>query len=118
MRGEHVLGTHSGRRPGPGDDERIGREPGTPYKGGDAWVASGKLVSNTTSSANAMRYAGGFEDNPTGTSGTSIFDPTLCELTYRWYTSTGGQVIDPFAGGSVRGIVARMLGRRYWGCDL
>jgi hypothetical protein len=50
--------------------------------------------------------------------GTSLFDPTLCECAYRWFCPEGGQVIDPFAGGSVRGIVAGMLGRRYWGCDL
>jgi len=49
---------------------------------------------------------------------TSIFDPTLCECIYRWFTSPNAQIIDPFAGGSVRGIVAGMLGRRYWGCDL
>jgi DNA modification methylase len=50
--------------------------------------------------------------------GTSIFDPTLCECIYRWFSAEGGQVVDPFAGGSVRGIVAAMTGRRYWGCDL
>ena len=49
---------------------------------------------------------------------TSIFDPTLCECIYRWFSAPGAQVVDPFAGGSVRGIVAGMLGRRYWGCDL
>ena len=50
--------------------------------------------------------------------GTSIFDPTMCELAVRWFSPEGGQVVDPFAGGSVRGIVAGCLGRRYWGCDL
>ena len=48
----------------------------------------------------------------------SIFDPVLCELMYSWFTCPGAQVIDPFAGGSVRGIVAAILGRAYWGCDL
>lgn len=48
----------------------------------------------------------------------SVFDPFLCELMYRWFCPDGGQVVDPFAGGSVRGIVAAVLGRRYWGCDL
>ena len=51
-------------------------------------------------------------------SGTSIFDPVLCELVYRWWSPKGGQVLDPFAGGSVRGIVAAALGRRYTGIDL
>lgn len=52
------------------------------------------------------------------TNGTSVFDPVICELAYRWFCPPGGQVVDPFAGGSVRGIVAGALGRNYWGCDL
>lgn len=50
--------------------------------------------------------------------GTSIFDPVLCELAYRWFSPSGGTIIDPFAGGSVRGIVASKLGRRYVGHEL
>jgi ParB-like chromosome segregation protein Spo0J len=50
--------------------------------------------------------------------GTSIFDPVLCELAYRWFCPPGGRVLDPFAGGSVRGIVAAALGRSYFGVDL
>ena len=49
---------------------------------------------------------------------TSIFDPVLAEMLVRWYAPAAGQVIDPFAGGSVRGIVSGALGRPYWGCDL
>lgn len=51
-------------------------------------------------------------------SGSSIFDPVLCELIYRWFSPPGGEVLDPFAGGSVRGIVAAILGRHYTGIDL
>jgi hypothetical protein len=51
-------------------------------------------------------------------SGTSIFDPVLCEIAYRWFSPPEGVVLDPFAGGSVRGIVAAKLGRRYVGIDL
>jgi len=51
-------------------------------------------------------------------SGTSIFDPVLCEIAYRWFCPVDGLVLDPFAGGSVRGIVASKLGRRYLGVDL
>lgn len=54
----------------------------------------------------------------TGQSGTSIFDPVLCELAYRWFCPPGGLILDPFAGGSVRGIVASKLGRSYLGIDL
>ena len=50
--------------------------------------------------------------------GTSIFDPVLCEVVYNWFGIKGGTVFDPFAGGSVRGIVAEMLGQRYIGIDL
>lgn len=49
---------------------------------------------------------------------TSVFDPVLCEIAYRWFCPPGGAVIDPFAGGSVRGVVASVLGRRYTGIDL
>jgi len=51
-------------------------------------------------------------------SGTSIFDPVLCELAYTWFCPPGGTVLDPFAGGSVRGIVAGVLGRSYTGVEL
>lgn len=51
-------------------------------------------------------------------SATSIFDPVLCELAYRWFCPQGGTIIDPFAGGSVRGVVAALTGRKYTGCDL
>lgn len=50
--------------------------------------------------------------------GTSIFDPVLCETQYLWFTAAGDHIIDPFAGGSVRGIVAVEMGRRYTGVDL
>lgn len=53
-----------------------------------------------------------------GTSGTSMFDPVLAELLVRWFAPPGGLILDPFAGGSVRGIVAAKLGRRYLGIDL
>ncbi len=51
-------------------------------------------------------------------SGTSIFDPVLCETLYKWFCPEGGLILDPFAGGSVRGIVASKLGFSYVGNDL
>ncbi len=50
--------------------------------------------------------------------GVSIFDPVVCELAYRWHTLPGDRILDPFAGGSVRGIVASTLARWYVGIDL
>lgn len=53
-----------------------------------------------------------------GGEGTSVFDPVVCELAYRWWAGPGSRVLDPFAGGSVRGIVASMLGLDYTGIEL
>lgn len=52
-------------------------------------------------------------------SGTSIFDPVLCEVMYRWFAGQpSARILDPFAGGSVRGVVAAAMGHRYVGFDL
>lgn len=50
--------------------------------------------------------------------GGSIFDPVVCEICYKWFCPDGGLILDPFAGGSVRGIVAGILGYDYVGVDL
>ena len=48
----------------------------------------------------------------------SEFDPYLAELMYRWFSREGDLILDPFAGGCVRGVVAAVLGRDYTGIDL
>lgn len=50
--------------------------------------------------------------------GTSVFDPVLCEILYRWFSAPGDRILDPFAGGSVRGMIAAYLNRLYTGIDL
>lgn len=50
--------------------------------------------------------------------GTSVFDPLIVETMVRWYCPPGGYIADPFAGGSVRGIVSAALGRHYIGRDI
>ena len=50
--------------------------------------------------------------------GTSIFDPVLCEALINWFCPVNGKVLDPFAGGSVRGLISVMLGNEYTGIDL
>ena len=50
--------------------------------------------------------------------GTSVFDPSLTELMYKWFCPEGGNILDPFAGGSVRGVVANYLGYKYTGLEL
>jgi len=49
---------------------------------------------------------------------TSIFDPALCEVLYNWFCTKGGSILDPFSGGSVRGIVANYLSFNYTGIDI
>lgn len=58
------------------------------------------------------------EGSTVAATGTSIFDPVLCELAYLWFSPASGVVLDCFAGGSVRGIVASKLGRQYVGVEL
>lgn len=83
-----------------------------------AWVSLG--IQSEVGRASGMTYGSGLGiELPDGEeSRTSIFDPMLCETVYRWMCPVGGQIVDPFSGGSVRGIVAGCLGMKYWGCDL
>lgn len=69
-----------------------------------------KLIGDTPKFVNGVRQE---RDNFT-----SIFDPVLCEISYRWFNIKEGKVFDCFAGGSVRGIVAEKLGYKYLGIDL
>lgn len=49
---------------------------------------------------------------------TSVFDPVLCEIMYKWFSDENDTIFDAFAGGSVRGIVASKTNRNYYGVDL
>jgi DNA modification methylase len=59
-----------------------------------------------------------YEGPDTYQSGSSIFDPVLCEIAYRWFCRSGGHILDPFAGESTKGIVATYLGFQYTGIEL
>lgn len=85
-----------------------------------AWIASG-LHSEETREVlykGLERLAKKTNDNVGAWAGTSIFDPVLCEIAYAWYSKAGDHILDPFAGGSVRGIVAAKMKREYTGIDL
>lgn len=73
------------------------------------------LSNNTLNRFSEMNGGGTKHMSDTGT---SIFDPALCETIYAWFTKQDDMIIDPFAGGSVRGIVAVEMGRHYCGVDL
>ena len=96
------------KREGEYEDTSISRRVAPGGGGGGAWLGGPR-----TRSSEAFGHT-----TPNRANGTSVFDPVLCELVSRWFCPAGGQVVDPFAGGSVRGIVASLLGLRYWGCDL
>jgi len=83
---------------------KTGKSKATAAPGGSNMVSGYK---------NGQRETGLVAEN-----GTSIFDPVLCEIAYRWFSPVGGLILDPFAGGSVRGIVASKLGRQYIGHEL
>lgn len=85
-----------------------------------AWLATGMR-----SSESRGQYYKGLGDLAAKTNktvkewaSTSIFDPVLCEIAYAWFSAAGDRILDPFAGGSVRGIVAEKMGREYCGIDL
>lgn len=73
---------------------------------------------NSLGLANIKDYTYEYKQAYDISNGTSIFDPVLCELAYKWFNTPNGRILDPFAGGSVRGIVAAKLGYEYLGNDL
>lgn len=82
-------------------------------------LKSGGLDSKTAAWVNQKIADGDIDGGMSAQqSGTSIFDPVMCELAYRWFCPPSGVILDPFAGGSVRGIVASFLGRTYHGVEL
>ena len=78
----------------------------------DSSVVSGNGLKWSKSTKDMVAKIAGKSD------GVSIFDPVLCELAYQWFNIPNGKILDPFAGGSVRGIVAAKLGFTYLGNDL
>lgn len=115
MRGEHVVGGSMSEKRNAGVlmPSHTSGDPSFYKKKREAEAALGRELSTDK----FLRDYYVPDDAPVA-SGTSIFDPVLCELAYRWWCPPGGLILDPFAGGSVRGIVASKLGRRYFGCEL
>jgi hypothetical protein len=125
---EFILGAQPGIDGKPGgqgkawhtNDTGISRKLAPGGGGGGAWIGGPK-----TSSSEKFGREG--EDDVVldengqplaSKTGTSIFDPVLTELLYSWFVPPAGDIFDPFAGGSVRGVVASKLGRRYVGIEL
>lgn len=72
-------------------------------------------VASYTNEAYLQGSNNGLKDD---TAGTSVFDPVLCEVGYGWFCPKGGSILDPFAGGTTRGLVAAYLGYEYTGIEI
>lgn len=96
-------------------DSMCAQVPNYYHKKDAAEKECGHKLTNKEFEENFLTTGGGSTLSDTGT---SIFDSTLCEIDYLWFTAEGDTVLDPFAGGSVRGIVAEQLGRVYTGIEL
>lgn len=81
------------------------------------WLEMG-LQSDIGRDAKSFNTQGNFAGKAIKLNNTSIFDPALAEVLYHWFCPEGGEILDPFAGGSVRGIVANKLGYKYTGIDI
>lgn len=85
----------------------------------EAWKSLG--IKSELGRADGLTFSDGAIKNYEGAADmpdTSIFSPVLCEIAYAWFTDKGDSILDPFAGGSVRGIVADRMNRLYTGIDL
>lgn len=79
------------------------------------WLALGVHADGPRQHAPAMANTG---RHGRTSGGLSRFDPHLTEILLTWYAPPAGRVLDPFAGGPVRGLVAGRLGHPYTGVDL
>ena len=120
------LPADSGGQPLPLDRTKNGKGLARTY-GQDLMRGEHAIGDNDRKAADRRSNINGVSQLPmlateTGTeniaTGTSIFDPVICEIAYSWFCPPKGAILDPFAGGSVRGIVAAYLGRKYTGVDL
>jgi hypothetical protein len=112
-------------------DQTVGKRPrraaNAKPSGGGAWSdLNDRMTVTARARAQAGRDPAGLaygEFNMTDgaertITGTSITDPTLCELLLRWFAPPGGIVWNPFMGESSIGIVASRLGYRYTAVDI
>ncbi|MGS4886070.1 DNA methyltransferase [Roseibium sp. MB-4] len=89
----------------------------------DLGIDSGKgrkdeLLSGYADAMTKWATVQGHAQEPADWMSKSIFDPVLAELLIAWFSPPNGRVLDPFAGGSVRGVVSALMGRSYLGVDI
>ena len=85
----------------------MSRKPNAIPGGGGIWGHAGPSnfyskdkVSKPTSVEKGLAFGEtpNYDGSERSVSGTSIFDPVLCEIAYRWFSPAGGLILDPFAG--------------------
>jgi len=81
------------------------------------WISRG-IESEVGREDNLINYSNTLLKRMPTNKGSSIFDPVLCEIMYHWFCNPNGKILDPFAGGSVRGVVAHYLEYDYTGIEL
>lgn len=81
-----------------------------------AWIAKG--INSGAGRSDDLIFNNSYDYINKVDTNTSVFDPVLTEIMYKWFCTDGGKIYDCFAGGSVRGIVAEILGYKYTGIDL
>lgn len=89
----------------------------------EAWIKNrannirNELAKTNTPYTNKFDYDEGYRGLERN-GATSTFDPFLCEILVRWFSRSGDTILDPFAGGHIRGVVSSFLGRNYVGFDV
>jgi len=100
-----------------GIESEVGRDENLAFDNDERLWALTKGISNKGHMQDKMNRSQ-FDKVKAHKKGTSVFDPVLCEIIYTWFSFKGAKILDPFAGGSVRGVVASILNMEYTGIDL
>lgn len=101
-----------------GCKEKFLDNPFSVLKQNDKWTNYNNKIKNLGVKSEIGRNVTTYNPNMGMKNGTSTFHPFLTKLMYKWFCDDGGTILDPFAGGSVRGIVASLEGYNYTGIDI
>ena len=79
------------------------------------YIANGRIAGKAYDNRRMDKRKSGTQEH----NGTSSFNPVVCEVVYKWFLPKDKhRILDPFAGGIVRGAVASILEHEYTGFDV